>query len=251
MPKAIFRGIYALKNIPNVSIKQPYFAVSLSEYDCVFCIPIKQRESDISSFIISESELGLDFRKTIVIKNRETFENLKTLYSVSIKAREIYKNKKLIINRFIKYLNGYKKYVKNPLNKIYESPKYVNTTLEDYWPLIGINFSDEIKHKEYLSEVYNTFLVLRELRKEFNSELFMINKENLSEDEIFILLNDLIVVDKINIKDAHEYIKVNIDKTHQKTDKYYELEDNIKDIIHVEGRYELLQKIQQLTMEGK
>lgn len=251
MSKAIFRGIHVFKGVPNISSKQPYFVVSLNEYKCVFCIPIKRKIDDTCPLTISKNNYGLDFRKTIVIKDRETFEDLKAIYWVSIKTKEIYKNKKTIINRFIKFLNGYKKYVNKPLNKIYESPKYVNTTLEDYWPLIGINVSDEAEHKKYISEVYNTFLILRELRREFNSEIFTINKENINKNEIFILLNDLIILDKINVENAHEYIKINNDKTHQKTDKYYELEDNIKDIIHVEGRYELLQKIQQLTMEGK
>lgn len=251
MSKAIFRGIHALKNIPNIDTKQPYFVVSLNEYSCVFCIPVKHEINNISSLVILKNEIGLDFRKTIVIKDKETFENLKTLYNASIKAKEIYKNKKLIINRFIKYLNGYKKYIKNPLNKIYESPKYVNTTLENYWSLLGIDIHDETEYKKYISEIYNTFLILRELRKEFNSELFTINKENLSEDEILVLLNNLIVIDKINIKNAYEYIKINNDKTQEKTDKYYELEDNIRDVIHVKGRYELLLKVQQLTLEGK
>lgn len=139
-------------------------------------------------------------------------------------------NRNRIYESFSKYIKDYLKYVKNPIIKLYESPRYAYTYLEYYWKELGIIVEDEGKRKRLIRNCYNLYLFLKFVSNDSNTRLNDFVTKSVDSESICVYFKKRIIIEDFKIERISEFLlmqsytdsKEEIHHKYIKTDKFYE-----------------------------
>jgi len=234
-----FYSTYNQRNYPNILRKKTrtYAIYQIVVDGITIGIPIKSDVKHSSSFLIKQSgrhlpgkQPGLDFKSSIVLSD------LKFVDVDGTEMKYLFKNEEKIRNQYVKFLNSYKKFVRNPLSKCWDSWRFSHTSLEYFWKELNILVDDEIAKKEEIELSYNLYLILKNLQKDLgmSSRDFFIRKTSLSS--VSVSYHGVYILKDLKLSDIHNYIAINtfydenndIKHKHILCPKYNELVNFIK-----------------------
>lgn len=238
-----FYSTYNNANYPNILRKKTrsYSICEIEIGNNKYGIPVKTNIKHSSSFLFKESNRrktgerpGLDFKHSIVIVDDSYIDGDGHIDEKESKC--IIKNETKIINDYIKFLKGYKKFIQNPIGKCWESWRYSHTSLEYFWDELGIIVYDKEEKRREVDLAYNVYLIIKNLCNDSNAKIGEFFVRRIGLDSVSISCSGYYLIKELKLNEVENYTKIitkydeNGDVSHEIKlgDKYPELLNKFK-----------------------
>lgn len=243
--KNSFYSKYNKNSYPNILRKnqRSYYVYEIKLKDKIHCIPIKTNIKHSSCFLFKNSSRkknnekpGLDFKHTVILKDENYIGEDGHIDNAEYKF--LSNNEDQVVAKYLKFINGYKKYVQNPINKFWESWRYLPTSLEYFWEELDIKILDvNVKQKE-IQMAFMLYILVTQIAKDTQTDFGYYHINRLSTEIVSLSFNGIYIIKRLEYTNINDYIELNIisDENENKItkylkkEKYYNVCELVKDI---------------------